>query len=187
MPTPPNSLMFDPAGDKAYVGSQYGSFLITTANIGSASTSPFTFLPAAATPLGLVTGKILAVSPNGNLAIFSDTVSTPNQVYVVNTASSSASTFLNINSATTAAFSPDNSKAFILGDAGNTLYVYSQLQALQSYPLTAPADAIAFSSTGAFAFIAGGLAGSNVSPSATLATTRRQACRSPDYPRPPFS
>lgn len=163
MPTPPNSLMFDPGGDKAYVGSQYGSFLITTANIGSASTSPFTFLPAAATPLGLVTGKILAVSPNGNLAIFSDTVSTPNQVYVVNTASSSASTFLNINSATTAAFSPDNSKAFILGDAGNTLYVYSPLQALQSYPLTAPADAIAFSSTGAFAFIAGGLAGSNVS------------------------
>jgi hypothetical protein len=163
MPTPPNSLMFDPAGDKAYVGSQYGSFLITIANIGSASTSPFTFLPAAATPLGLVTGKVLAVSPNGNLAVFSDTISTPNQVYVVNTASSSASTFLNINNATTVAFSPDNSKAFILGDAGNTLYVYSPLQALQSYPLTAPADAIAFSSTGAFAFIAGGLAGSNVS------------------------
>jgi hypothetical protein len=163
LPTPPNSLMFDPAGDKAYVGSQYGSFLITTSNIGSSSTSPFSLLPAASTPLGLVTGKVLAVSPNGNLAVFSDTISTPNQVYVVNTASSSASTFLNINSATTAAFSPDNSKAFILGNAGNTLYVYSPLQALQSYPLTAPADAIAFSSTGAFAFIAGGLAGSNVS------------------------
>src|SRR5208337_1476521 len=83
-------------------------------------------------------------------------ISTPNQVYVVNTASSSASTFLNINSATTAAFPPDNSKAFILGDGGNTLYVYSQLQALQSYPLTAPADAVAFSSSGAFALLAGG-------------------------------
>ncbi len=176
MPTPPNSLMFDPGGDKAYAGSQYGSFLITTANIGSASTSPFTFLPAAATPLGLVTGRVLAVSPNGNLAVFSDTISTPNQVYVVNTASSSASTFLNINSATTAAFSPDNSKAFILGNAGNTLYVYSPLQALQSYPLTAPADAIAFSSSGAFAFVAGGTSGSNVT---VLNTCNNQPATSP--------
>jgi hypothetical protein len=164
LPAPPNSLMFDPGGDKAYVGSQYGSFLITTANIGSSSSSPFTLLPAAATPLGLVTGKILAVSPNGGLAVFSDTISTPNQVYLVNTTSSSAATtFLDINNAITATFSPDNSKAYILGDGGNTLYVYSTLQALESYPLTAPADAIAFSSSGAFAFIAGGLAGSAVS------------------------
>jgi hypothetical protein len=163
LPAPPNSLMFDPGGDKAYVGSQYGSFFITAANLGSSSTSPFTLLPSTATPLGLVTGKVLAVSPNGGLAVFSDTISTPNQVYVVNTTSSTTTTFLNINSATTAAFSPDNSKGFILGNGGNTLYVYSALQALESYPLTAPADAIAFSSSGAFAFIAGGLAGSNVS------------------------
>jgi WD40 repeat protein len=104
-----------------------------------------------------VTGRVLAVSPNGNLAVFSDTVSTPNQVYVVNTSSSSATTTpLNINGATTAAFSPDNSKAFILGNGGNTLYVYSALQALQTYSLTAPANAVAFSSTGAFALLAGG-------------------------------
>lgn len=106
---------------------------------------------------------MIAVSPNGNLAVFSDTVSTPNQVYVVAASSNSAGSIpLNINSATTAAFSPDNSKAFILGDGGNTLYAYSQLQALQSYPLTAPADAIAFSSSGAFAFIAGGTSGASL-------------------------
>ncbi len=162
MPTPPNSLMFDPAGDRAYAGSQYGALLITVASIGSSSGSPFSPFPAAGTTLGVVTGKVIAVSPNGNLTIFSDTVSTPNQVYVVNTGSSSAATPLNINSATTAAFSPDNSKAFILGNGGNTLYVYSPLQALQTYPLTAPADAIAFSSTGAFAFIAGGSSTSNI-------------------------
>jgi len=161
-PTPPNSLMFDPAGDKAYAGSQYGSLLITVANLGSSSTSPFTPLPATNTALGLVTGKVIAVSPNGNLAVFADTISTPNQVYVVNnsvtgtTTSGVSTTALNINSATTAAVSPDNSKAFILGNGGNTLYVYSPLQALQSYPLTAPANAIAFSSSGAFAFLAGG-------------------------------
>ncbi|MGA8271783.1 MAG: hypothetical protein WB919_09520, partial [Candidatus Sulfotelmatobacter sp.] len=160
LPTPPNSLMFDSAGDKAYMGSQYGAAVITLANIGSSSTGPFTALPAAGTPLGLVTGKVIAVSPNGSLAVFADTVSTPNQVYVVNAVSSSsaATQFLNINSAIAATFSPDNSRAFILGDGGNTLYVFSPLQALQSYPLTAPADAVAFSSTGAFALLAGGAA-----------------------------
>jgi hypothetical protein len=163
MPRPPNSLIFDPAGDKAYAGSQFGALLITSANIGSSSVSPFTALPAPGTTLGVVTGKVLAVSPSGSLAVFSDTVSTPNQVYVVNTGSSSpATTALNINSATTATFSPDNSKAFILGNGGNTLYVYSILQALQTYSLTAPANTIAFSSTGAFAFIAGGDSASNI-------------------------
>ena len=71
--------MFDLAGDKAYMGSQFGAQLITISNLGS-STSPFT-------PLGTVTGNILAVSPDGNLAIFSDTVHSPNQVYVTNVAS----------------------------------------------------------------------------------------------------
>jgi hypothetical protein len=163
MPTPPNSLMFSPAGDKAYAGSQFGALLISSANLGSTSTSPFTSLPAAGTTLGVVTGRVLAVSPNGNLAIFSDTVSTPNQVYVVNTGSSvPATTALNINSATTATFSPDNSRAYILGNGGNTLFVYSTLQALQTIPLTAPAKNITFSSTGAFAFIAGGDPAANV-------------------------
>jgi len=163
LPTPPNSLMFDTAGDKAYVGSQFGAVLITSANLGSSTTSPFTSLGAAGTPLGLVTGKVIGVSPNGSLAVFSDTISTPNQVYVVNTGGAGATTTpLTINSATTATFSPDNSKAFILGNGGNTLYVYSPLQALQSYALTAPADAVAFSSSGAFAFIAGGDSAANI-------------------------
>jgi hypothetical protein len=162
MPTPPNSLLFDTAGDKAYAGSQYGAFLITSANLGSASSSPFTLLPAPSTTLGLVTGKVIGVSPNGSLAAFSDTISTPNQVYVVNGGAGTSTTPLNINSAIAATFSPDNSKAFILGDGGNTLYVYSTLQALQTFPLSAPADAVAFSSTGAYAFIAGGDAASNV-------------------------
>jgi hypothetical protein len=164
LPAPPNSLMFDPAGDKAYAGSQYGALLITAANIGSSSTSPFSFFPAPATPLGVVTGKVIGVSPNGNFGVFSDTISTPNQVYVVNTSGSASTTALNINNATAAVFSPDNSKAFILGNGGNTLYVYSALQALQTLPaLQTPADAIAFSSTGAFAFVAGGSSSSNIS------------------------
>ncbi len=160
IPAPPNSLMFDPAGDKAYMGSEFGAAAITLG-----SSLGFTPLPAPGTTLGLVTGKVLAVSGNGNVAIFSDTVSTPNQVYVVSTALSST-TPLNINSATAAAFSPDGLKAFILGDGGTTLYVYSTLQSLQlakPKPLPTPATAIVFNSTGAFALLSGG------SPAGTLA------------------
>ena len=51
MPTPPNSLMFDSAGDKAYAGSQYGALLINSANLGSTTTSPFSSIPASSTPL----------------------------------------------------------------------------------------------------------------------------------------
>jgi hypothetical protein len=169
LPEPPNSLMFDPAGDKAYAGSQYGAFMITSSNLGSTSANPFTLLPASGTQLGVVTGKVIGVSPNGSLAVFSDTVSTPNQVYVVSssagglgstTAASTAT--LNINGAIAASFAPDNSKAFILGNGGNTLYVYSPLQALQTFPLATPADAIAFSSSGAFVLLAGGSSTSNI-------------------------
>ena len=116
LPAPPNSLIFDPAGDKAYMGSQYGAALVAAPNLGT-TTGAFTALPAAATPTGRVTGKALATSHDGNVAIFSDTISIPNQVYVVNTASASgpSTTALNISAATTAAFSPDGLKAFISG------------------------------------------------------------------------
>lgn len=171
LPEPPNSLILDPGGDKVYIGSQYGAALVTASSLGSANTT-FTNLPASATPTGKVTGKVLATSPNGSIAVFSDTISTPNQVYVVNTTSATPSTTpLNIFGATTAAFSPDGSKGFILGCAPgqtvcpnnvNTLYVYSTLQALQTIALgpSVNATAIAFSSSGAFAFINEGTLGS---------------------------
>ena len=164
IPTPPNSLLFDPAGDRAYMGSEFGAIVISPANFGSSSASPFGSLPASGTPLGLVTGKVLATSPNGTFAIFSDTVSTPNQVYLVSTASSTpTSTPLNINSATAAAFSTDGLKVFILGNGGNTLYVYSTLQSLQPpISLPAPATSLVFNSTGSFALLAGGSSAGNL-------------------------
>jgi hypothetical protein len=161
LPAPPNSLMFDPPGDKAYMGSENGAIAINPANLGASS--PFTSLAApGSNPLGLVTGKVIAVSRNGNSAVFSDTVSTPNEVYVV-VAAPVSTTRLNINSATTAAFSPDGMKTFILGNGGNTLYVYSALQYLQTpISLPTPATAVAFSSTGSFALLSGGGPPSNL-------------------------
>jgi hypothetical protein len=159
-PEPPNSLLFDLAGDKAYAGSAFGAMLITVANLGSSAASAFS-------PFTTARGKVLAISENGNLAVLSDTQSTPNQVYVVSAASSSSAavTPLNISGANAAAFSPDGMKAFIIGckagagqcsNGGDTLYVFSTLQALQTIPLsTSPVSAawVAFSSNGAFAFL----------------------------------
>jgi hypothetical protein len=161
LPAPPSSLRFDINGDRVYMGSEFGAEIIAPANFGS-SNSPYT-------PLGTVTGDVLAVSTNGTSAAFSDIIHTPNQVYIVNAsnANSIVSTPLNIFGASTAAFSPDGLKVFIYGDASNggdacaqnppfapCLYIYSPLQALQTIPLAAgtTVNSIAFSPNGAFAF-----------------------------------
>ena len=148
MPAPPNSLLYDLAGDKAYVGSEFGAFLLNPANLGTSNN--------AFTQLGFMTGQILAISNNGNVSAFSDTVHTPNQVYIVNANNSSnvSTTALNINQATAAAFAPDGQKTFIVGDNGVSLYVYSPLQALQGpFALTGRATKLVFSPNGAFLFL----------------------------------
>jgi hypothetical protein len=158
MPAPPNSIVMDLAGDRAYLGSEFGAFSVAPSSLGT-SNNAFALLPAPGTPLGLVTGEALAASHNGNVSIFSDTVSTPNQVYVVSSSPASTVELNVINSGTAAAFSPDGLKAFILGDGGNSLYIYSTLQALQGpVSLPTPASSIVFNSTGAFALLSGGSA-----------------------------
>jgi len=152
LPSSPTSLRFSLAGDRAYMGSQIGAVSINPANIGS-GTSPFS-------SVGAVTGKILAVSDSGTLAVFSDTTLTPNQVFVVNTGSANATvTPLNIRGATTAAFSPDGLKAFIFGfdNSGNpTVFVYSTvrgLQTLPALPARTTVNGITFSTDGAFVYV----------------------------------
>lgn len=156
LPAQPNSFLFDLAGDKVFMGGAYGALIINPTNLGS-QTSAFS-------ALGSVTGKILASSTNGNFAVFSDTLHTPNQVYIVNATNSTAptATALNITGAVTAAFSPDGLKAFIIANGGNSLYIYSTLQALQGpIVLAGPANTVAFSSNGAFAFVGEDSFGSN--------------------------
>jgi hypothetical protein len=158
MPVAANSLLFDLGGDKAYIGSQFGAQLVNPTNFGTAN--------GAFTSLGTVNGQVLGISNSGTLSVFSDTVHTPNQVYVVNSASSNSlsATALNINLAVGAAFSPDGLKAFVLGDQGDSLYIYSQLQALQGpglegagtnpqLALSGRASIVDMSPNGAFAFV----------------------------------
>jgi len=151
-PSSPNSLMFDLAGDKAYMGSAFGALAVAPGSVGGSS-SPFSLLSS-------VTGQVVAVSPKGDMAVFSDTLHSPNQVYIPISAGQSLNVVaLNINGASAAGFSPDELKAFIFGLDNNNnpnLYVYSGLQSLQVIPLAAGTvvNAVAFSNNGAFAYVA---------------------------------
>jgi DNA-binding beta-propeller fold protein YncE len=156
------------------MGSDFGALLINPANFGA---GPFS-------TIGTVTGKVLASSNNGNLGIFSDTLHTPNQVYVVNATSTSSqsATPLNIPQAVAAAFSPDGLKAFIFGNGGSSLYVYSTLQALQGpIALAGPANAntVAFSPNGAFAYVAEAAANGGTANLTAFNTCNNQIAASP--------
>ncbi len=160
LPATPNSLVIavfrmGATGNlTAFLGtdsSQQGSRGLMVANLASGS-------PVVAQYPGVI-GKVLAVSPNGDKAVLSDTIDTPNQVYIFDN-TNHTSINLAITGATAADFSPDGLKAFIVANNGSasTLYVYSVLDALQTIPLSSvtPATGVSFLSEGAFAYIAGG-------------------------------
>jgi trimeric autotransporter adhesin len=160
LPATPNSLVFDPKGAVAFLGTDRGELGTKGVMVLNPTGGTSVLYPSAV-------GKVLAVSPDGTVAVLSDTVDTPNQVYIftcagagTGTCSSTTSVPLNITGATAAAFSSDGLKAFILANNGNasTLYIYSNLDALETVALssTAPATDIAFQAEGGFAYIAGG-------------------------------
>jgi hypothetical protein len=194
LPVPPSSLMFDINGDKVYMGSQFGSEILLPSNFGT-SNSPYT-------GLGTVSGNILAISANGNSSVFSNTLPTPNQVYIVNATNTNAilTTPLNITAGSAAAFSPDGLKTFIYGFDPNgadvchqttapvpCLYIYSPLQALQTIPLPAntTVNSIKFSPNAAFAFTAEST--TSGTPNVTAyATCSNQVAGSVNLPANPF-
>ena len=145
----PNSLVFNPAGSKIYLGSQKGLM-----QIDATSATPSTGISAT------VTGKILAVSHDGNRVIVSDTQSAFNQVFIVDVTAAGSQVTLPISGASAAAFSPDNLKAFIsstlpcAGASGACLYVYSTQAALQAIPLGAPVNDVAFLGNGMYGYMA---------------------------------
>ena len=100
-----------------------------------------------------VTGKVLAISPDGKKVIVYDGVSIPNLLFVFDTTSNSNVTFP-ISGVTGADFSPDSVKAYIA--AGSILYVYSTIEGLSSVPLNGPTGEVSFFPEGAFVYLAGG-------------------------------
>jgi hypothetical protein len=149
LPAAPNSMVFSPLGNDLFTGTRFGILSggvgLTILNTGGSS---ITSTQAPGAP-----GKVLAVSPDTDTVIISDTVDTPNQLYIYTVASNSIVSF-SINGATAASFSPDSLKAFIA--AGNQMYVSSKLDPMRVINLTAPANDVAFLPEGAFGFLAGG-------------------------------
>jgi hypothetical protein len=156
LPSAPNTFLFNPQGNKAFLGSTQGLMVFTpSGGAASTGTSPVTQYNGAP-------GVVLAVSNDGNSVVVADNVHTPNQVFLVNTTSNANTTTpLLINGATAAAFSPDGYKIFIAATDPTQspqyhLYVYSSTLALQSIPLSAPVTGISFYANGALAYLNGG-------------------------------
>jgi WD40 repeat protein len=152
LPTTPNSLVFDNLGTNAYLGVNSGDFrqqglmVFTGTSVNKVTQAP---------------GKVLAISPDRNTVIISDTADSPNLLFICASCSSTSRTVttLQITAATAAAFSPDSLKAYILATppppAQPTLYIYSKLDPLQSIPLAGTANDVAFHPEGGFAYLAG--------------------------------
>ena len=145
LPATPNSLQFTPAGKSGFLGSAVGLIVLTPSNSNSISTQR------------KIVGKVLAASPDENLVAVSDTTSSPNTVRILNNSTGSVSPFV-LSGVTAAAFSTDSTEAYLV--SGSNLYIFSTQEALRVFPLSAPANDVAFLATGPFAFLAGGTASS---------------------------
>ena len=151
LPYTPNSLLFNPAGTRAYLGSSKGLMFVDLGQNLTVGT-----VSQATTPCNVaVCGKPLTISADGNRVVVSDTTTQPNQVYIFDAAhATSPPTDLLIPGATVAAFSPDQMKIFILSDTGR-MYVVSTVDALTSVGISPSATGLAFAADGSFAYVAG--------------------------------
>lgn len=159
LPSSPNSFVFAPGGSKAFLGSAAGLMTFTP---GTATIPQFNNIP----------GKVLAVSSDGNHIIVSDTVSSPNQVYIVDVSSATApriTASVFISGATAASFSSEGLRAFIIG--ANNLYVYSTLLPQKTVPLAGIANAVAPFANGALSYLSGGSASPAINLFNTCDTT----------------
>jgi hypothetical protein len=138
---------------RVYLGSDQGLMFVDV----TASSPAVAVVSNSSIPCNVsLCGKVLTISNDGKLVVVSDTVSTPSQVYIYNGSSTTAPVDLIIpgETATAAAFSPDQLKLFILTSTGN-MYVYSTVDALNSVPIATSVTDVEFSADGSFAYVAG--------------------------------
>ncbi len=167
LPWTPNSMMFNHASSpRLYIGSDVGLMYVDV----TAANPTVTLISNSTTPCKVaLCGKVLAISNDGKLVVISDRFSTPNQVYIFDAASTSPAVDLVIpgDTATAAAFSPDQLKLFILTSTGK-MYVHSTVDALTSVPVATSVTDVKFSADGSFAYVAGNPApGNSISGFAT--------------------
>ena len=155
LPRTPNSMMFNYQSTAVvYLGSNQGLMYVDVGNnskVSEVSSSP--------TPCNIsVCGAVLTISNDGKQVVVSDTVSNPSQVYIYNTGAAVGVAPVDLvipgQTATAAAFSPDQMKIFILTNTGN-LYVYSTVDALSSVPIATSVTDVKYSVDGSFVYVAG--------------------------------
>jgi len=173
LPRTPNSMMFNHVSSaRVYLGSDQGLMYVDV----TGARPQAAMVSVSSTPCNVsLCGKVLTISNDGKLVVVSDTVSTPSQVYIYNgstTTTSTAPVDLILSNAgetaTAAAFSPDQLKIFILTNLGN-MYIYSTVDALTSVSTFAPGTDVEFSADGSFAYVAGAPASSGAPANAVSA------------------
>jgi hypothetical protein len=169
VPRTPNSMMFNhQSSARLYMGSDQGLMYV---DVGSSSPS-VSVVANSALPCNVsLCGKVLTISNDGKLVVISDTLTSPNQVYIYNGSSTTAAPIDLIipgQTATAAAFSPDQLKLFILTNTGS-MYVYSTVDALGSVPIAPTATDVKFAADGSFAYVAGAPASSTETTQTILA------------------
>src|SRR5208337_694480 len=81
LPRTPNSMMFNHvSAPRLYIGSDQGLMLVDVSTSNSVRVASSSSIPCNVS----LCGKVLTVSNDGKLAVVSDTVSTPSQVYIYN-------------------------------------------------------------------------------------------------------
>jgi hypothetical protein len=182
VPRTPNSMVFNHlSAARVYLGSDQG---LMYADVTATSPSVVQ-VSNSSTPCNVsLCGKVLTISNDGKLVVVADTVSTPSQVYIYDS-SSAASTPVDLiipgETPTTAAFSPDQLKLFILTSTGE-MYVYSTVDALTSVPIATTATDAKFSADGSFAYVAGALVpGTSISGVATCNAQPTHAAANFDF------
>jgi hypothetical protein len=132
----PNSMLFNRAGTKAYIGSTVGMLIFDPGtNAVTASASG-------------ITGVVLAVSNDGNKVVLSDTAA--GKVFVFDASANSAQVF-DVAGVTAADFASDNSKAYLT--SGSAVYEYSPGAGVKT--LSFAADGVAFTPQTAVAYFGG--------------------------------
>ncbi|MBZ5614245.1 MAG: hypothetical protein LAO23_09575 [Acidobacteriia bacterium] len=173
LPRTPNSMMFNhQSSARVYFGTNEGLMYV---DVGATNPSVVA-VSGSSTPCNVsLCGKVLTISNDGKLVVVSDTVSTPSQVYIFDGSGSSGAPVDFIipgETATAAAFSPDQLKLFILTSSGK-VFVHSTVDALAPLQLAAPATDVAFSADGSFAYVAG-------TPASSISAY--STCSLPDVP-----
>ena len=168
LPGSPNSMVFNRAGTKAYLGSSVGMVIFDpTSNTVTGTASG-------------ITGAVLAVSNDGNKVVLVDNSGSPNKVFVYDAAANASQEF-DLAGVTAADFDSDNSKGYFT--SGSAVYEYSPANGEKQVG-SFGANGVAFTPQGAIAYLGGssilGLAVCNDSQADSAAGTANILAPTPD-------